>query len=514
MPGFKRTTFACKRMDSVLGLRHSARKIMATQTDTETLGNLRCFVPVLCWCVVLVALLCIPFKIIGYGYLPAADALRYAGKAVSGKAWSEVLVLREGTPAEHNAGWETILSRVHQVTHWEPDSLVAFSVTGLLLLFALSPLVWLRRPEAWIISLFIGVVASPYLMFRLTSGRPYLVTSSVLMALLFMWARPTEARVKTNLRLVLTTALVALAVWIHGCWYLFALLVAAFVLARQWKSAVLFMICWLLGSLLGAAVTGNPFVVLAHEVAIVYGALSQHLLQRQLVTELASSNGDIWVFVCVILLLLWRASRGRWRKETVFNPAFMLAVLGGLLGFKVLRFWLDWGLPAALVWMTIELQEEFERHIPSNTFPRLYFPILAAAGLFLSTTTDVDGRWTNNLAVEYLSTADPEVAPWLPQGDGIIYSANMDVFYETFFKNPRASWRYILGFEPTFMPEEDLKILRTIEFNHGAPETYLPWVRKMRTQDRLIIRTSSGRAPGLPGLEWRYAVKDTWIGRL
>jgi hypothetical protein len=356
-------------------------------------------------------------------------------------------------------------------------------------------------------------VASPYLMFRLTSGRPYLVSTSVLMTLLFMWSTADGSRFKTPLKLFLTTALIALAVWIHGCWYLFALLVAAFGLARQWKSAALFAACWLLGSFLGAAITGNPFANLAEEVALVFGAMSRHVLQRQLVTELASSNGDLWMFACVILVCLWRANSGGWSRETLFNPAFMLFVLGALLGFQVLRFWLDWGLPAALVWITLELQEQFERHLPSDAFPRLYLPVLAAAGLYLSATTDVDGRWTNTLSVEYLNAADPEVAPWLPLGDGIIYCSNMDVFYQTFFKNPHASWRYILGFEPTFMPEEDLAILRAIEFNHGAPLAYLPWVKKMRPQDRLVIRTSSGRAPGVPGLEWHYAAKDTWIGR-
>ncbi|MFO7821544.1 MAG: hypothetical protein R6V56_05765, partial [Lentisphaeria bacterium] len=42
-------------------------------------------------CVTMMVL--IPFKIISYGYLPSDDALRHCAKAVSGKSWSEILVL-------------------------------------------------------------------------------------------------------------------------------------------------------------------------------------------------------------------------------------------------------------------------------------------------------------------------------------------------------------------------------------------------------------------------------------
>src|ERR1700720_4110804 len=51
-------------------------------------------VPLAAWLVVVITLLLVPLKIIGYGYLPADDALRHAAKAVSGKPWSEILVMR------------------------------------------------------------------------------------------------------------------------------------------------------------------------------------------------------------------------------------------------------------------------------------------------------------------------------------------------------------------------------------------------------------------------------------
>ncbi len=129
-------------------------------------------------------------------------------------------------------------------------------------------------------------------------------------------------------------------------------------------------------------------------------------------------------------------------------------------------------------------------------------------------TGDVGNRWTGNLTIEYLSAEDPRQSPWLPEPGGIIYSDEMGVFYQTFLKNPHAPWRYILGFEPAWMPPEDLNIYRKIQWNFGAAEAFKPWVDKMRPQDRLIIRRAAENKPQIPGLEWYYAATGTWIGRL
>ena len=52
------------------------------------------YIPSIVWGLILAIILLIPFKIISYGYLPSDDALRHAAKAVSGKTWSEILILR------------------------------------------------------------------------------------------------------------------------------------------------------------------------------------------------------------------------------------------------------------------------------------------------------------------------------------------------------------------------------------------------------------------------------------
>ena len=63
---------------------------------------------------------------------------------------------------------------------------------------------------------------------------------------------------------------------------------------------------------------------------------------------------------------------------------------------------------------------------------------------------------------------------WLPEPGGIFYSAQMGFFYNTFYRNPQAEWRYILGLEPALMPEDDLKIYRDIQLSGGAVKAVGP----------------------------------------
>ncbi len=86
----------------------------------------------------------------------------------------------------------------------------------------------------------------------------------------------------------------------------------------------------------------------------------------------------------------------------------------------------------------------------------------------------------------------------------------MEFFYNTFYKNPTAPWRYIVGFEPALMLPEDLKVYRAIQRANKSPDAYEPWILKMRTEDRLEI--DSPDKPNLP-LEWTH-VGSHWIGRL
>ncbi len=114
----------------------------------------------------------------------------------------------------------------------------------------------------------------------------------------------------------------------------------------------------------------------------------------------------------------------------------------------------------------------------------------------------------------YLSLDNTKHAAWLPEPGGIVYSDSMHIFYTTFFQNPHAPWRYILGFEPAIMPQEDLSVYRKIQMSFRAFKFFGPWVEKMRSVDRLILTYTEDKTPEIPELEWQCVARNTWIGRL
>jgi hypothetical protein len=183
-----------------------------------------------------------------------------------------------------------------------------------------------------------------------------------------------------------------------------------------------------------------------------------------------------------------------------------------MLGFKADRCWADWGMPAMLVWLTLQFQEAFTAFCDAASPKRLLLCAFMAAPLFLQSTNDLDRRYSQSAEEQFVDAQDPGLQGWLPGPDGIFYCDQMAFYYDTFYKNPQADWHYILGYEPAVMPEADLKILRSIQLSQGAPEAYEPWIKKMRPIDRLVIYSPA--QPDLPQLEWHHAVSEIWLGRL
>src|SRR5262249_16941928 len=138
------------------------------------------------------------------------------------------------------------------------------------------------------------------------------------------------------------------------------------------------------------------------------------------------------------------------------SPPFVLACTGYILGFTAMRFWSDWGLPALLVAVAIEIQDFLRARVPVTSFSRLGVLTVAGVATFLMATNDADGSWSApRLQTFYLRSSDASLRGWLPDRGGIVYSAEMGIFYETFFANPDAEWRYQVGFEPAMMPKQD-----------------------------------------------------------
>ena len=468
------------------------------------------YVPLISWMIVIIVLFLIPLKIISYAYVPGGDARRHVAKAFTSKPYTEILVLGPEYKMDHSPGWERLLRFLHEKWGLNEDQLMSFSIGALMLCVFCAPLPWLRRPEAWLAALLAQMVAIPELMIRLTQARPMLVTEGVLIAVLFSWSKPGTNH-PSKLKLALTCLGFMLSAWMHGAWYLWALPLLAFFLARRWRAGFWLVACWVAGTFAGALLTGRPFVFLKQAVDLALSISREQVPQWLLVGELNPSYGEFTTVALVAIVLLWRRQQAKNAPGPFTQPVFWLIVICWILGFRADRAWADWGVPAVLVWLTFQFEELMTASPGAASLNRLLACCLLALPLYWHSTNDLARRYTRPEEIT-LDASDPALQGWLPDPGGIFYSAQMGFFYNTFYKNPQADWRYILGLEPALMPSDDLKTFRGIQLAQGAPKAYEPWIDKMRPADRLTI--SGPVQPDLPQLEWRNAIGNIWIGRL
>jgi hypothetical protein len=478
--------------------------------NAPSLEALRRYVPLVVWIVVILTILVIPLKIISYGFLPGDDALRHAAKAVSGRPWPDILVLGPSFQIDHNVGWHLFLRQIFLWSDCTIETLVVFSVVFLFVVAGWSALPWLKRPEVWLIALIATGLASP-LLSRLLMGRPFLLTIAGLLTVLFLWQTcgPSPPKWRTVCGMA---GMIAICIFVHGVWYLWALPVAAFFLAGQYRWGAMLTVACAMGSFLGASLTGHPFEALYQAVEMAWRAFALHITERTLVIEFQPADADLLpVIIMGGLLILRQLAKLNARPLTV-DPVFWLAALSWVLGFKARRFMDDWGWPALMVWIAGDMQLLLLTRFAADSFKRLALTGGLALIVFMVFTSDIDSRWTQNLTWTYLTPDNKNLTGWLPEKGGIFYTADMTLFYQTFFKNPNADWRYILGYEPALMRDEDFAVYHKILWNSGDPEAYLPWVNQMRPADRLVIR--GGNPPDIPRLEWYYVPQRIWIGRL
>lgn len=481
--------------------------------NSNAADGLKELIPVIVFCLAMAVIICIPLQIMSYGFIPPDDAGRHVAKVISGKNWDEILVVRPEFKMDSHPGWHAILGAIHRISECNQDTLILFSVIFLFVLFCAIPVLFLDFPEAWLASLLSLAVFTPNITFRLFLGRPFIFTMMVVLSICFMWPRLKDKKIPYATMGILT-ALVAMSTWIHASWYLFALPVACFFIAREFRAGTRLAISVVIGIIIGAALTGHPYMFLKQTLTHMMLAFGGVQAKRLLVGEFQPFAGEALMVLFVLIVAVWRKTRGKWDTSTIYNPILILAVTGWALGFVASRFWTDWGMPAAIFWIMVQINDFFAEHMEALSWRRVFVAIAICGTLFLSMTADTNSRWTYNLTTEYLSMDDPQQAEWLPEPGGIIYSNDMRVFYQTFFKNPKAPWRYILGFEPAMMPPEDLAILRKISWNFDSKKAFAPWVAKMGPKDRLIIRGSADAKPAISGLEWNYTATNTWIGRI
>jgi hypothetical protein len=351
------------------------------------------------------------------------------------------------------------------------------------------------------------------LPYRLLLGRPYIITIAALFSLLLMWRQYGSAKPR-GWMVALMLGLITGSVYFHGTWYLWALPVAAFFLAGQFRWGLTLAGCWIGGVFLGSLLTGHLIDYPLQAVKVVLLTTGKHLTQRTLAAEMQPESGDMNALYILGGLLVLRRLVPLNALPLRRDPVFWLVCICWTLAFKVGRFWEDWGWPSLLVLVACDLQLLLASRLALDSLRRLGLAAGIALISFLAITTDVGSRWTANLTREYLTIDNPALAGWMPDKGGILYSTDMTIFYQTFFKNPHGDWRYILGFEATLMPEEDFEVYHKVLWNYGDSKAYTPWLLKMTPADRLVIRGGRGSPPNLPELEWNYGVSDIWVGRL
>jgi hypothetical protein len=477
--------------------------------DLELPERYRRYVPLAAWLAVALTVLFIPLKIISYGYVPGDDAMRHCAKAVSGKPWSEILVLGGVFKIDQSLGWHGILGALHQALGWNVEGLMIFSVVALFLVLNGVLLPWLRRPEAWLGALLIAMVISD-LPQRWLLGRPFILTTASLMTILFMVQR----RAPDVKSFVPCALMIGACTFIHGVWYLWLLPIAAIFFAGQFRWSLLLTGAWLVGTGFSMVASGHPVDYLSHALGMAVHGVGGHLSNRSEVTELQPFGGDILAVVLFGALVVLRLATRHTAPTLTKNPAFWLMCGCWILSFRVGRFWEDWGWPALMVLVVTELDLLFAEKFVADSLRRLWLVLILSVAAFFAVTADLNSRYTKNLDWSYLSvTEHPEIADWMPDADGILYSPDMGIFYQTFYKNPTAKWRYLVGFEPALMPADDFKTYQEIFLQNGDAKAYEPWVKKMKPADRLVLRAGKNERPGIAGLEWDYAVPGIWIGR-
>jgi hypothetical protein len=469
------------------------------------------YTPLICWMASLLTVLFICLKILGSGFLPSGDARRHVAKPFANKPYSEIVVMRPEYVVDHSPGWEWLLGVIQRATQWNEDALMSLSVASLLLCILCFPLIWMRRPEAWLAAVLAQMVAIPELMTRWTQARPFLLTEGILMGLLFAWSKE-DGRRPSRWKVAATCIGFCLSVWIHGAWYLWVLLFAAFFLAQRWRTGLWLACCWVAGTIAGALLTGKPLAFLNGAIFMARCIYAEHLPKWMLVGEFQPSTGEFASVILLAVVYLWRRRGNSAGPPLATDPVVWMIAINWVLGLSADRFWADWGLAAAVVWMAMQFDEEMTALWNGEPVKRLVLCGMIALPLFLDATNDTGRRYTFFQDEVFVDASDPQLKGWMPGHGGIFYAGNMRFFYNTFFKNPQGDWRYIAGFEPALMPADDLKIYRTIQRTAGAIEAYEPWVAKMRPQDRLEVESPS--EPRLLALEWKRAGGEVWIGRL
>ncbi|MDR2981952.1 MAG: hypothetical protein LBV12_06855 [Puniceicoccales bacterium] len=450
----------------------------------------------------------IPLKIAGLGYLPGDDALRHAAYAVDNREWSEVLVLNPALnpKMDSHPGWHAVLRFVHRTLNIQQDGLVVLAFTATFVGFMFTGLIASRSPLAWLVASGVMLIMEPSIYSRLLLGRPFAVSMAVLVILLFFWLKPEKRSLFKESAIVFS--LLTVSVLMHPTiWYLWSIPIFALWIAGQKRSSLITAGCIPFSMIAAALILGDWYDIFIFPLYAIFNSVGiDNIIVTNLVTELQPNASPVFSIALIAAILIIRKMRGEDVLLELKKVDFLLIILGWLLGLAVTRFWLDWGIPALMVWICRQMLFVDKLAIRE----KWTVAVIGMIAMFLGIGSDLGGRYTMGLKTLTARPVD-QFQESLPDRGGILYCADMTPFYSIYFKLPHDHFfRFILGYEPGLMPPDDLKTLRAIQSTNGALAEYEPWFQKMNSADRVLI--SSVTQPEKEGFEFARFF-NYWIGR-
>lgn len=465
--------------------------------------------------IIIATFIYIPLAIMHKGYMPLDDCNRDVAFSVTDKEWADVIVLEPGFNTDHNAGWHQILRFLNKRLNISKEGLIAFCVVSLFFILNVSGALTVPNSGAWLITLLIVFIAEPTMFGRMTSGRPFLVSCvSTLLVLRLWFIEPDKSltAAETFVKYFLTLVLLSLGVWIHGSWYVFLILPGAMLIAGRLGNAFSLTVLILAATAIGSFMTGHFNEFLNYHFVATYNIYSEKVYNWQLVTENGEGNpGWFWIIPTAFLIMFLVSRKKIKLSSLASDPLFILILLTWLPAIKVIRFWADWGRVAMMFWLCYRLSDVIEdMTLVKKTAVRwlLFVCLIASTVLIITRYPWSQEKERAKYSVDFTKS---EFAPWAPGKNGTIYNDNMFHFYYLFYNEPKADYRFALGFESATMAKENREIFRNITYTGYHFTAYKPWVETLGDEDRIF--TSYDISREYPQLDWIRAAQNLWIGK-
>src|SRR4051794_7104005 len=108
----------------------------AQNTQQSSGASRAAYVPKAVTLIVAATVFLIPLRIVSQGFLPDDDALADAAKAVSGRPWTDVLILKDYFRLDPHVGWHALLRLLPLAADPAPHAIVLTAVVGLFAVFS------------------------------------------------------------------------------------------------------------------------------------------------------------------------------------------------------------------------------------------------------------------------------------------------------------------------------------------------------------------------------------------